>query len=318
MVKLAKWPMNVIPSEPEEVEMAVRALAERCGWTGTVLTDVTSELVRWFDADWSADAVLVALDRLPDNTRQPPQRTGEDLASYVRDRLRAWYDDDPDADSVIAVRKPPRPGQSLGQWYRINRRNQRQSGQREYRPLSKHGEQARAEARARARSANNDPMARINRSRDKQASIDAAMDRLVLPGSTSIKAAHPSELIAEIGIQHGHNRLTANYAGRRSLIRDHPRVREIVRRLIAERRRATKEELQVLRNAIHDARMAGSVAQLEAWGASSGEIMSPAGIKILTYLHNAVEDNLSFDSIVGLITATVDSSDGADRLGMSA
>jgi hypothetical protein len=106
--------------------------------------------------------------------------------------------------------------------------------------------------------------------------------------------------------------LTANYAGRRSVIIHDQRVGALVDRIRAERRGPTRNELLLLRAAIHEASQRGALAQLEVWGAGgSGDILSADGLRILTYLENRPVASLPFNSFVAMVTAIVEYGDAA-------
>lgn len=298
-MKLREWPGRAIPVTPEQVDEAIRALFARANWKDPITKDVVRELQKWFDADWCVDAILVALDYRPDQSRQA-HRGGRDLdlASYLRNRLAAWFNDKDSADSSTTRLPPPRPGMSLEVWLRVNQRNRCTSQPRQQPKLGEEGEQARQYVRDFAASRRRDPVAR---NREKDAAVRAAMDRLLPPGAT---AADPSmELDVTPTPRH---RLEAGYAGRRAVVNDDPNVHKIITRLSQQRRRPTPAERDVLRNAIEGARDTACLAELEALTANLGEILSPEALHILRYYDHSLADDLSLDSMIALLTAMVE------------
>jgi hypothetical protein len=307
VVRVAQWPMNVIPDGEDQIDQAIGALATQAEWREPITPQVRQELIDWFEHGWSAQALLIALDRRPDNVIQRRRGTREELHDYIQRRMRFWFDDSPDADSVSARLQPPRQGQSLEHWLAVRQRNNHTSAPRVFRPLSERGQQARQRALASARGKLT-KADRVARARTSDAKRQAAMDSL---GMSSTRSGDQTlaQLIGQAATGATGDQLTANYAGRRALILGHPRVRAIIDRAAAERRPPTSLELSVLRNAVHEAKVAGAAAQLEAWLPESGEILSPAGLRMLAYLDNAVSDDLPFDSLVTLITVAVDGGD---------
>jgi hypothetical protein len=300
-VKLREWPGRVIPGTPEETDAAITALFARAGWNEPITKDVVKELEKWFDADWCVDAILVAVDRKPDNTRQVPRRGKEhDLAKYLRSRLAAWFNDNQNADSATNRLPPPRPGMTMGTWWRVNQHNRYTNRTRRRPNLGEQGEQARQRARDFTASRRPDPVAR---NREKDAALRAAMDRLLLPGTTD---SDPMIELEDMPI-HPRHRLVAGYAGRRAVVNHDPTIRTILALLVQQRRRPTTTELAILRNAIRGARATASIAELEALTAdTAGEILSPEALRILRYYDHALADDLSLNSMIAMLTVMVD------------
>jgi hypothetical protein len=151
---------------------------------------------------------------------------------------------------------------------------------------------------------------RVVRTREAGRRRQAALDALGSPVSVGSGIFELEQMLHTVE-PGSRTRLTANYAGCRAVVMTHPRVRAIVERLAQEKRPITASERRVLRNAIAEARTMGAAAQLEAWGAGSGEILSPAGRRILDYLNNALNETMPFDSLVSLITTAVEQPDTA-------
>lgn len=300
-MQLRDWPVRVIPATPDETEAAIKALFARTAWTDPISADIVQELRKWFDAGWCVDAILVALDRKPDNSRQIPRGNRDhDLAKYLRKRLAAWFDDD-DVASTSARMTPPRPGMSMSVWWQLHLRNQAANRHQRPQKLGRAGEHARQQARGIAASRRRDP---VTRNREKDASLSAAMDRLLPAGVT----AEDSAPLAELGVvsSHPRHRLEAGYAGRRAVVGDNDTIRAIQARLSQQHRRPTAAEIVILRNAMHGARVTASLAELEALGAGAGEVLSPEALRILRYYDRAVGDNLSLDSMFAVLTAMVE------------
>jgi hypothetical protein len=307
-VRLAIWPMNVVPVGPEQTQPAISALAERCGWQDPITSEVERELIDWFEVGWSADAILVALDRKPDNSRQNSRTVREDLYTYIRERLRAWYDDSSDADSSTTRLTPPRQGQSFEQWWLIRHMNHQRVAPRKPRSLSESGKRARSAAMDESRRfSSGDRVARV---READTRRRAVLDSIAPPSATQYNPLSDlAQMIKQATEVDSRSKLTATYAGRRAVIAHHSRVRTVISRVTSEHRAPTAAELQILRNGIREARTTGATAQLEAWTAGSGGVLSSEGMRILTYLDNALNDNLPFDSLVALITTMVEQTD---------
>lgn len=113
-----RWPGRVVPSASADVDVAVESLCVRASWPDADRRWVRRLLEPWFAAGWSVDALLVAIDTKPDGTRQGRPRSRAQVAhEFLRARLRTWT-----ADGATLAR-PPLTGTSLGEWYRVNRRN---------------------------------------------------------------------------------------------------------------------------------------------------------------------------------------------------
>ena len=309
-VRLRQWPGRVIPATEEETQAAITALFARAGWNEPITDEVVDELQKWFDTDWCVDAILVALDRKPDNTTQRPRGGREqDLAKYLRNRLAVWFNNRDDATDATTRLPPPRPGMNMGTWWRINQRNRYTNQPRRPRPLGRDGEQARQHARERAGSRRRDP---IERNRESDARLRAAMDQLLPPGATAADA-DPLVQLDDTPI-HPRHRLVAGYAGRRAVIHNDPTIRTILTIVRQQRRRPTTAELAILRNALRGARASASLAELEALTAdTAGEILSHQALQILRYYDHALAEDLSLDSMIAMLTAMVDDEHAADH-----
>jgi hypothetical protein len=301
-MRTREWPGRVVPAGPGETEAAIRSLFARASWFDPISGEVIQELRKWFDAEWCVDAILIALDHRPDNSRQVPRGArDQDLARYLRNRLTAWFNDNDSADSSSVRLAPPRPGMTMATWWRVSQRNRENSGVRRPQQLGPAGERARQQARALAASKRPD---RVTRVREKDAVLRAAMDRLLPPGVTDAAAAP----LVEPGVtaHPPRHRLEAGYAGRRSIVEQNDTVREISARLVAQRRRPTPVEIVILRNAMKGSRVTASLAELEALSGGDGGALSPEAMRILSYYEHAVTDNLSLDSMSAVLTAMVD------------
>lgn len=283
-----QWPGNVIPTS-ENAEQASRSLFYRAGWRDPLTPEVARLLQRWYDSGWCVDALLAALDRRPDNSRQLPRGPHEDVGHFLQSRLRAWFTDHADSERDARL-APPRPGLTIEAWLRINREQQRRSGTRARRPLGERGQRAREYAREQARRRRRDP---LERGRDKDERISRALGALdeLLPRESG-RPRRP-------GRRRGGSQLMAAYAGRLDSVGSHPAVRRIVGRLAEERRRPTPAEVQVLRNALREARQRAGLDVLEA-SAADGAELSPQAARILAYLDGTPE-NASFDSMLALL-----------------
>ena len=114
----SRWPGRVVPSTDADVDIAVESLCTRASWPDADRRWVRRLLEPWFKAGWSVDALLVAVDTRPDGTRQGRPRSRAQVAhEFLRARLMVWT-----ADGARLAR-PPLAGMSLGEWFRVNRRN---------------------------------------------------------------------------------------------------------------------------------------------------------------------------------------------------
>ncbi|WP_434445795.1 hypothetical protein [Lentzea sp. E54] len=183
-----RWPGRVVPSTPADVDVAVESLCVRASWPDADRRWVRRLLEPWFAAGWSVDALLVAIDTKPDGTRQGRPRSRAQVAhEFLRARLRTWT-----ADGAKLAR-PPLTGTSLGEWYRVNRRNAALHAPRSRRDLSSEGERARAESRALAH--RRDP---VERSREKGRRRQEVLDSLLVPGREVPSFADSWRLVAEL------------------------------------------------------------------------------------------------------------------------
>ncbi|GGN09970.1 hypothetical protein GCM10011609_57140 [Lentzea pudingi] len=183
-----RWPGRVVPSTNSDVDVAVESLCVRASWADADRRWVRRLLEPWFKAGWSVDALLVAIDKKPDGTRQGRPRSRAQVAhEFLRARLRTWT-----ADGA-ALAKPPLQGVTLGEWYRVNRRNAALNAPRRGTGLSSEGRQARAETRALAH--RRDP---VERSREKGRRRQEVLDSLLVPGQEVPSFADSWRLVAEI------------------------------------------------------------------------------------------------------------------------
>jgi hypothetical protein len=171
--------------------------SEEAQWCEPITSEVWQELVGWFDHGWSVQALLVASDRRPDNVFQRRRRTREELRDYVQRRMRFWFDDSLDADSVSSRLKPPHQGQTLGQWLVVRLRNDHRSALRAFRPLSGRGHEAWQRALDHSRSKIS-PSDRVARARASDVKRQAAMD-LLAPNTRRPDNEVLTDLTAYIG-----------------------------------------------------------------------------------------------------------------------
>ena len=290
VVRLQQWPSRVVPTTPEEMRQAVLSVFARAHWSDPVDRAVVRELSDWFEAGWCVEAIVVALDRKPDDSRQRP-RGKLDLLTFLRRTLGAWYDDGHDAISATTRLDPPRRGQSMESWLRADAAARTATAKRTWQPLSERGEAARRAAMDFARSRRPDPVERI---RETEARVLAAMERLGPPGEP-VPLAAPARRDQPVQRE-------AEYAGCRSVVEHHPVVRRLVERLAAENRRPTATEMVVLRNAVRDARTQAGLATLEARGAREGEALSADARRILGYLTRTVAADLPLASMLTVLS----------------
>ncbi|MFD9698591.1 hypothetical protein [Lentzea sp. NPDC059081] len=187
-IEPSRWPGRVVPSTDADVDIAVESLCVRASWPDADRRWVRRLLEPWFKAGWSVDALLVAIDKKPDGTRQGRPRSRAQVAhEFLRARLRTWT-----ADGA-GLARPPLTGTSLGEWYRVNRRNTALHAPRRRSGLTSDGERARAESRALAH--RRDP---VERSREKGRRRQEVLDSLLTPGQDVPSFADSWRLVAEI------------------------------------------------------------------------------------------------------------------------
>ncbi|MGW6929576.1 hypothetical protein ACWGE0_05865 [Lentzea sp. NPDC054927] len=183
-----RWPGRVVPATNADVDIAVESLCTRASWPDADRRWVRRLLEPWFLAGWSVDALLVAVDTKPDGTRQGRPRSRAQVAhEFLRARLRTWTTD----GSTLA--RPPLAGISLGEWFRVNRRNAALHAPRSREALTSDGERARAESRALAH--RRDP---VERSREKGRRRQEVLDSLLVPGQEVPSFADSWRLVAEL------------------------------------------------------------------------------------------------------------------------
>lgn len=169
-----RWPGRVVPETDREVDVAVEALCSLASWPDAVFSRIRDVLAPWFAAGWCVDALLRAVDTRPDGTSQGRPRGRDQVAhEFLHARLRAWSGD----GSGFA--RPPLPGMTLGQWWRVNRRNAALNAPRARTPLAESGETARAAAASQARAHLRDP---VQRCRERGRRRQEVLDSLLVPG----------------------------------------------------------------------------------------------------------------------------------------
>jgi len=169
-----QWPGRVVPDTDDEIDTAVEAVCLRANWPDADRSRVRGALVPWFAEEWCVDAVLAAVDVKPDGSRQGRPKDRDQVAhDFLRARLRAWTGLGGDRA------RPPLAGMTLGQWFRVNRRNARLNEPRPAKALSEAGEQAREQSKAQVRARLRDP---VERSRERARRWREALDALLVPG----------------------------------------------------------------------------------------------------------------------------------------
>jgi hypothetical protein len=144
----------------------------------------------WFAEGWSVDALLAAVDRRPDGTRQGSPRSRDQVAhDFLRARLRSWW------QGGARRARPPVAGMTLGAWWRINRRNARLTEPRARRPLSTAGSLAREQSRERVRARLKDP---VERSRELARRRQEVLDGLLVPGQRVPTFDDARKLLADV------------------------------------------------------------------------------------------------------------------------
>ncbi|KOV85120.1 hypothetical protein [Nocardia sp. NRRL S-836] len=182
-----RWPGRVVPATDADVATAVESLCVRASWPDANRHWIRRTLEPWFAAGWSVDAVLTAIDTHPDGTRQGRPRSRSQVAhEFLRARLRSWT-----ADGTLA--RPPLPGMTLGEWFRVNRRNAVLNTPRRSAGLGSEGERARAASRALAH--RRDP---VERSREKGRRRQESLDSLLVPGVQAPSFADSWRLVADL------------------------------------------------------------------------------------------------------------------------
>ncbi|GLY46644.1 hypothetical protein [Lentzea sp. NBRC 102530] len=187
-IEPSRWPGRVVPSTNSDVDVAVESLCDRASWPDADRRWIRRVLEPWFLARWNVDSLLVAIDTRPDGTRQGRPRSRDQVAhEFLRARLRAWT-----ADGA-SLADPPLQGITLGQWYRVNRRNAALNAPRRGAGLTAQGRQARAETRALAH--RRDP---VERSREKGRRRQEVLDGLLVPGQEVPSFADSWRLVADL------------------------------------------------------------------------------------------------------------------------
>lgn len=184
-----QWPGRVVPETDDEIDTAVEAVCLRANWPDADRLRIRGALAPWFAEGWSADALLTAIDVKPDGSRQGRPRGRDQIAhDFLRTRLRAWT-------GVGGERaRPPLAGMTLGQWFRVNRRNARLNAPRASAPLGAAGERAREESRAQLKAHLRDP---VERSRERSRRWQEVLDSLLVPGQPVPTFADSRKLLVD-------------------------------------------------------------------------------------------------------------------------
>ncbi|MFD7659641.1 hypothetical protein ACFV4N_37185 [Actinosynnema sp. NPDC059797] len=250
----AQWPGRVVPESEADVEAAVASLCLRAGWADADHGRLRRTLEPWFTAGWCVDAVLRAVDLTPDGRLQLGRRAKDQHPhDFVRNRLRAWFDERDHAVSATERAAPPVDGMSYGQWWRINRRNARVNQPRQDQPrLGEAGRQARDHVHARARSSRRDPIAAV---REKGRRAQEALDSLLVPDLAPPSADDPHP--------HPSSPHVRDHVARQQAVANDLTVRRALA-VVLSQDRPTTEAVTVLHNAVRTAKKHVGLAALEA------------------------------------------------------
>ncbi|MEU5694936.1 hypothetical protein [Actinosynnema sp. NPDC020468] len=172
------------------MDTAVESLCRRASWGDADRSSVRALLAPWFAEGWTVDAVLLAVDKRPDGVRQGAPKTRDQVAhDFLRARLRSWW------EGGARRARPPVPGMTLGQWWRVNRRNAHLNQPRPRRPLPPAGERAVAASRARVRERLKDP---VERARARSRRHQEVLDSLLVPGQRPPTFDDATKLLATL------------------------------------------------------------------------------------------------------------------------
>ncbi|EQD85620.1 hypothetical protein A8924_4370 [Saccharopolyspora erythraea NRRL 2338] len=292
MVRLRDWPVNVIPRNSGDVAAAVELLCRRVQWTDANRGVLERLLEPWFAEGWHVQALLHALDHRPDGSAQNRRGKDETADEFVRNRLRYWFDESPQAETAHSKLPPPKPGLEFGRYLALAQERQRREAPRQAARLTERGERARARARGIARS-RVDP---VQRGREQAERMRTAMDSLLPPGGT---APEPQPVGSPPRRLRDSTRDIADFAARRSLIRSDPRVRRCVQEIADSGGKPTREQIQVLRGAVLQARQSARLASLDA--SAPGPDLTPDAQRILDFLENVVDTASPVDATLAAL-----------------
>ncbi|WP_309114633.1 hypothetical protein [Saccharothrix sp.] len=293
-----QWPGRVVPEDESHVASAVESLCLRAQWHDADRDKITSVVQRWFDRGWCVDAILRAVDLMPDGRLQRRKSEKQDPHSFLKDRLRFWFADE-GADSATEPRDPPVQGMTFAMWWAINRRNERINRLRRRKPtLGAEGEQARRFATGYARGLRRDSIANA---REKGKRREQALDDLLSEGASP----PPLEQSRRRARRKVVNKLVCGWVARQEVIANDPAVLRALHVVLASTNHPTPESVRCLHNAVRAARWKAQMAHLEALVTSAGDKSAPhlsrEALRVLRYVDQAVEENLPFNVLVFLL-----------------
>ncbi|GAB3289327.1 hypothetical protein [Parasphingorhabdus pacifica] len=108
-----EWPRSVVPESAEQEHAATRLLRQDMRWEDITDQELLGLVGRFFRANWSVDCLEHAVQTNPLTGKTDPssERTGQDRATWLKERLGRWL------GRGGVPKPPPKATLSYSEWY---------------------------------------------------------------------------------------------------------------------------------------------------------------------------------------------------------